>query len=174
MQVGRRQSGASPPGRSTCRDGRRGGMSPLFILAFGCIVALVALAVDSANLWQARVEMRNGADAAVLAAAQALASDDDLLTNQPGVARMVAERARLEAQAYGLANPVLGQPLAFEDHPDDPQQSDVVFGFVEDSTLRTFQLANDLESPLLNAVRVVAQRTRARGNAAGTFFARFF
>lgn len=152
---------------------RRGAVTPAFIIVIGVIVAALALAVDSANLWQARIEMRNSADAAALAGALALV-DDELLTFQPGVMKSVCERARRESLAYAMVNPVLGMPLRLEDNPDNAPNGDLVFGFVDDPSTKDFQAAESDENPLINLLRVVAQRSRERGNPVGTYFARFF
>jgi hypothetical protein len=146
-------------------------MSWWLILSLSALFACLALAVDGANLRQARVELRNGSDAAVLAAAQGLV-DDDALTNRPGVMRLIVERSREEALAYGLANPVLGAPLQLIVNPEDPLQSDLVYGFKENPLERGFEPSQDLDSPHLNVVRVIAKRSRERGNPAGMYFGR--
>jgi hypothetical protein len=145
----------------------------MFIVALVVIVACLALAVDAANLWQARVELRNAADAVVLAAAQGLV-DDDLLKDEDGMMSLVAERSRDGGIAYGLANPVLGRPLEVLNNPQNDSDGDIVFGYIPDPTTRLFQPGSDLSDEHMNAVRVVARRTRERGNPAGMLFARFF
>jgi hypothetical protein len=151
---------------------RRGGMSTWLILGLTLLLALLALAIDGANLWQARVELRNSSDAMVLATAQALL-DDEILTNKPNVMRQAVERSYAEAVAYGQANPVLGRPQELIFTPDDPEQSDLVFGYKEDPAVRGFTPAYDLDDQHINTVRVIARRTRERGNPAGMYFGRF-
>jgi hypothetical protein len=95
-----------------------------------------------------------------------------LLTEQPGIIRLLCERAHLEARSYGLANPTLGMPLLLQDNPDNDPDGDVVFGF-HDPLTRSFTVAPVVDSQFLNAVRIVARRTRERGNPAGLYFGRF-
>ena len=158
--------------RPGARRARHGGVSPFVIVSIGVFVAALALAVDSATMWHARVEMRNGADAATLAAAGALV-DDELLTQRPSAMAAVADRARQQALAYGLANPVLGQPLELDPNVAQNPLGDIVFGFM-DSPHGDFQSATDLTDLHINTVRIIARRTRARGNPAGMLIARFF
>jgi hypothetical protein len=146
-------------------------MSVWTVLAMGALLAALALAVDGAHLWMARGELRNASDAMALAAAHALL-DDRLLSNQPGVMRLVLARAYQEAQSYGQANPVLGRPQELLFDPADPDNSDLIFGYRPDPNSRTFLPAADLDEPNINCVRVVARRTRQRGNPAGMFFGR--
>lgn len=150
---------------------RRGGISPLLILSIGVLFGLVALAVDTANLWQARLELRNSVDAAAMAAAHAWA-DDRLLAPTPTTVARVAATARRVAIDYGRNNPVLGQPLHLRDNPENAADGDIVFGFIDEPLGRRFQAAKRVDSPFINAVRIVGRRTRARGNPAGMYFGR--
>lgn len=153
-------------------SGRRcGGMSVWMVLALGVLLALLALAVDGAYLWMAKVEMRNAADAVALATAQALLRDE-VLSNRPEAMWQTTQQAYKEAGRYGQVNPVLGRPLELIFDPGDPESSDVVFGYRENAEDRNFQSAVDLGDVNINAVRVIARRTRQRGNPAGMFFGR--
>lgn len=150
---------------------RHGGMSVWVVLAMGVLLALLALAVDGAYLWMAKVEMRNAADAIALATAQALLRDE-VLTNRPEAMWQTTQEAYKEAVRYGQVNPVLGRPLELVFDPGDSESSDVVFGYRENAEDRNFQAAVDLGDVNINAVRVIARRTRQRGNPAGMFFGR--
>ena len=65
--------------RHPARAPRRGAITVYVLLGMTALVAAVALAVDAANLANARVELRASTDAATLAAAQCLV-DDRLLS----------------------------------------------------------------------------------------------
>lgn len=153
------------------RTSRRGGMSVWMILAMGVLLAALALAVDGAYLWMAKAEMRNAADSIALATAQALLRDE-VLSNRPEAMWKTAQLAYQEAVRYGQANPVLGQPLELVFDAGDPESGDVIFGYRESPHDRSFQAAVDLGDVNINAVRVIARRTRQRGNPAGMFFGR--
>lgn len=152
---------------------RRGGVSAFLLLALGLLLAAIALSVDISHLGQTRVEMHNAADAAALAAAAALV-DDDLLTDPPHSMSGLVPRARAAALAYGRANPVLGKPLQLDPNTANAPDGDIVFGFYDTGEGRSFQPARDPDHPLINAVHITAQRTRARGNPAGMYFGRLF
>jgi putative Flp pilus-assembly TadE/G-like protein len=151
---------------------RRGGVSPFVVVAIGVFVAALALAVDSATMWHARVEIRNAADAADLAAVQELVNDG-LFSNRAYVMAGIVERARAQAIAFGQANPVLGQPLELDLNIAHEPQGDIVFGYME-TPHADFLPATDLTDVHINAVRIIARRTRERGNPAGMLIARFF
>jgi Flp pilus assembly protein TadG len=158
---------------STKLGKRRGGVSVFLLLALGVFLAALALSVDVSHLWQTRVEANNAADAAALAAAAALV-DDDLLTGRPDVMDELINRARQIAVAFGRSNPVQGTPLLLDPNNDNAADGDIVFGYYAPVDGQGFQRAEDAASPYVNAVRITAQRTRARGNPAGMYFGRFF
>jgi hypothetical protein len=136
------------------------------------ILMLVALAVDYAGLWEARGAMENAADAAALSAAADLVDDRALLASPPVQVALI-QNARADAVAYAANNLVLGQPLPLDPNPTNDPAGDLVFGFVDLLQGTGFIAAGDVSDPTnpnvlaVNAVRVVARRTRARGNPAG-------
>lgn len=152
---------------------RRGAVSPFVILGVGAFFAAVALAVDTSNMWNAQVEMRNATDASVLAAAQALV-DDDLLLDDPSMMAGLIERARQQAVAYAQVNPVAGRPLKLDPNLAHQPLGDIVFGHLPGPRAGDFQPAMQLQDPHINAVRIIGRCTRERGNAAGMYFARMF
>lgn len=151
---------------------RRGAMWPLLLACLALMLAGLALAVDSALLWQARQELQVAADASALGAALELA-DDQLLLRRPGVMHHVLQRSSRMAQAIAYQHHVLGVPqkLVIE----DPDQNDVVAGFHVAHQLGIQPASDaDLDSPFLNAIEVTARRTRERGTPVGLFFTRLF
>ena len=159
----------SVPGRTWPR--RRGGLLPLFLVMFGLLLALTALAVDGANLWSAHLEMQNSVDAAALAAAMELA-DDELLTGLPNVMFAAAAKAHNQAQAFAALNPVCTQPLMLQSNPTQHPQGDIVFGFYDVRSGAGFQpaLSQELAEPTLNAVRITGRRTKDRQNPIALWF----
>ncbi|MFT3879762.1 MAG: pilus assembly protein TadG-related protein [Gemmatales bacterium] len=151
---------------------RAGAIWPLLLGCLALMLAGVALAVDSALLWQARQELQVAADASVLAAVQELA-DDQLLLHREGYMQRAVRRSVVVATEMGLKHNVLGLPEVIE--PDDEANPDVVAGFY-DPALGAIQpaMSKDWDSPFINSLQVTARRTRDRGNPVGLFFTRLF
>jgi hypothetical protein len=154
---------------------RRPGSTSLFvILAAVVLLAALGLAIDLAHLWEARVSLENSADAAALAATQALVSDR-VLTGDPAVLIDRLRRARAEAIRYARDNPVLGASLPLDPNLDNQPEGDILFGTLDSPRSTLFVPAQNITDPtnpslgLVNAVRIAAQRTRARGNPAGLY-----
>ena len=147
-------------------------MTPFVLLALTVLLAALALAVDLALLGEARVEMQNSADAAALAAVGSLVNDQ-APGGDPAVLAPLLGQARASAVQYGQNNPVLGQPLALDPNPENLPDGDVVLGSVDTPQSRVFNPAADTGNPtntslsLVNAVRVMGRRTRARGDPVG-------
>jgi Flp pilus assembly protein TadG len=125
------------------RPSRRGNV--LVLTAFGLVMifSMVAFAIDIGYILHVNTELQRTADACAMAAVQRLPDQSDAVA----AAQAVAE------QNKGMEGPVLGL-------------SDIVFGKWDRDTA-TFSPTTD--GP--NAVRVVVERTSARGNPLGLFFA---
>lgn len=151
---------------------RKGAIWPLLLGCLALMLAGVALAVDSALLWQARQELQVAADASALAAIQELA-DDQLLLHREGYMQRAVRRSMVVATEMGLKHNVLGMPQVIE--PEDEATPDVVVGFY-DPAIGTIQPATskDWDSPFINSLEVTARRTRDRGTPVGLFFTRLF
>src|SRR5262249_36167555 len=155
------------------QDRRRGSITPFVLVALLALLAALALAVAYCFLWQTRVEMQNGADAAALAAAAVLA-DDDTLRHDPALMQALLARARAEAVRFAAFNRVQGSPLDLQAGPDNAADGDLLFGVIDPPRSRQFLATGSLSDPAItfleqvNTVRIRAQRTRARGNAART------
>lgn len=149
---------------------RRGGLTPLLLAVLALLISLAALTIDGAHLWSARQELQAAADAAALAAVQNLAHDDLLCPKPQSMARQAA-CARAEAQRLALLNYCAGQPVELFGNEDQHPAGDIVFGFFEPCT-RQFLPARpeEMDWPVLNAVRVTARRTHKRGTAVHLFF----
>lgn len=151
---------------------RKGAIWPLLLGCLALMLAGVALAVDSALLWQARQELQVAADASALAAIQELA-DDQMLLHRDGYMQRAVLRSKVVATEIGLKHNVLGMPQAIE--AEDEATPDVVVGFF-DPAIGTIQPATskDWDSPFINSLEVTARRTRDRGSPVGLFFTRLF
>lgn len=147
-------------------------MWPLLLACLALMLAGVALAVDSALLWQARQELQVAADASALAAVQELA-DDQLLLHRQGVMLSAVRRSMVVASDIGLRHNVLSMPQVID--TIDPMTPDVVVGYY-DPAIAGIQPAtpSEWDSPVINALQVTARRTRDRNTPVGLFFTRLF
>lgn len=145
----------------TCPN-RRGWLAPIVGLALVVVLGLAALVVDRLWLDMATEEAVSVAEAAAIAAVRELASDDDLRSPEPPPdARLAA--AKLAAENVAAMNHVAGQ--AFNLQPDS---GDLQFGLkltVEDTG--EIRFVETIHQP--RSVRVVAQRSHARGNPVALF-----
>ncbi|MBX3441688.1 MAG: hypothetical protein KF774_04715 [Planctomyces sp.] len=138
---------------------RRGSMVPA--LAFALVVVGSAMALVFERLWQdaARIELRTAAEAAALAAAQRLCSDDTLREDIDW--RAYCDAARQSAAQLAAANLVGGAPLEL-DAADD---GDIRLGLELDNILGQRVFVESRHEPRI--VRVQAWHGRGRNNAAG-------
>ena len=148
--------------RLRIRPNRRGWLAPIVGLALVVVLGLAALVVDRLWLDMATEEAVSVAEAAAIAAVRELASDDDLRDPEPEPeGRLTA--AKLAAENVAAMNHVAGQ--AFNLQPDS---GDLQFGVkltVEDTG--EIRFVETIHQP--RSVRVVAQRTHARGNPVALF-----
>jgi hypothetical protein len=148
---------------------RAGAVSIYFLLAIPVLCLAVAVALYSAQLNRARTDVHRTADAAALAAVQTLV-DDRMLMSDPQALFDLFEEARQEAQYYATENPAYGDPIELRSNQANDPEGDIVFGTFHPG--RTDYVVADFGQPthdwmrLVNAVRVTAQRSQARGTAA--------
>lgn len=150
---------------------RKGAVWPLLLSCLALVIAGLALAVDSALLWQARQELQVAADASSLGAVLELA-DDQLLRQQPGKMQFATDLAQKAAMELGYRHHVLGVPLRVE--INNPGDLDVMLGFYDPAVPGMQPAFSNLDHPLLNAIEVTTRRTRERGTPVGLFFTRLF
>ena len=138
---------------------RPGAVSFAALIAIPVVLLLVGLVVYVALLRDSKVEVQNGADAAALAAAEALVTDD-LLVADPGRAAARLDRSRDAAAALARANFSQGQPLTLDRNRDNDPDGDIVFGF-QDRPLSAFCAVGQKGCACdhVNAVRVTLGRS---------------
>jgi hypothetical protein len=143
--------------------GRRPAAAAIWALfALTTMLAALALALNAGWLATGSQELRNSADAAALAAAGELVSDEWLRQGRPGVAELLA-RARESARDYAAANRTLGRPALLD--IDDPNSGDLVFGSYSHGALVPADLSDPPALTLnqVNGVAVTGRRLRSRG-----------
>ncbi len=143
---------------------RAGTISTATLVAMPAVLLLVGLIVYVAFLRDAKTETQAGADAAALAAARALATDDLLTTSRERAARRIG-LARNAALTLAQANFAAGEQLALDPNDASLPDGELVFGFL-DTPLGEFQpaasLADDPDAWIgdrINAVQVTPGRS---------------
>lgn len=158
------------------RSHRRRGVATLWLLLALSIALLAtsALAINQALLWTVRAELQVNADAAALAATDALVSDD-LLRGAPGPLPALLQGATAEANKYAGLNLVIGRPFVLQANPLNVSGGDLVFATVATPRSRNLVPAANIDDPTntaladINLVQVTARLSAARGNAVNTF-----
>lgn len=147
---------------------RRGGVLPWLVVTAPILLAVFALAVNVASLRHRQLELHNAADAAVLAAAHALA-DDRLLTDDPERFDIVSRSVRTETRLFAAHNRVDSKPLHLHENLTNDNGGEIVLGTLDSPISRAF---DDLlhpnrhaHEPNLNAVRVAVRRTGAAASS---------
>lgn len=155
MATMRRNPGSLGPGA------RVGAVTPGVVAGLLLALCGFALVLDYVWLETARLELTTTAEAAALAAAHRLASDDLLIPGSDVQQRM--DVARTEAIAIASENHVVGQPVQLLDQ-------DVRFGVLQwNQSVATWQFVEDDTAP--QTVLVTATRARSRANPIGLFLA---
>jgi hypothetical protein len=128
------------------------------LLALTVLLAALAVAVNAAWLGTARLDLQSAADAASLAGAGRLVSNQWLRKGQPGVPALL-DSARATARDYAALNRALGQSVQLQLNAASP---DVVLGSFDPAGAFIPAPAR----PTLDQVEVVqvtARRLRSRG-----------
>jgi hypothetical protein len=137
---------------------RRGSIAPAIGVSFLVLGAAIALTLDRAWIDAAQVELTVATDAAALAAARDLATDDLLRINSETTDERMAA-ARVAATQIAEMNRVAGTPLVLTD-------ADVTFGqwvYSQSSGAYVF-LETDIDP---RAVMITGIRERSRSNPVG-------
>lgn len=141
---------------------RRGWLAPIVALAMVVVMGAIALVLDRLWLDMATGEAQSVAEAAVLAAARALASDDDLRSPEASPDARIAA-ATLAAENVAAMNRVAGQPYQL-----NAAAGDLTFGLnLQVEETGEIKFVETIHNP--RSARVVAQRTHARGNPVSLF-----
>jgi len=156
----RRYAFTAPRGRHR----RKGTIVVLSALLLSVLLMMVAFAVDLGYLCVVRTETQRAADAAALAAAWEMVSEERLR----GYLDTVCDSAREEAILYVERNQTRAANADLSAAGSAKYITDVDFGRVEN--LRDPMLETDTN--LINAVRVTVHRTAQRNAPVPLFFAR--
>ena len=144
---------------------RAGAISLATLVTLPLLLLLAGLVVYVCLLRDAHTESQNGADAAALAAALALATDDLLVENDPARVEKWLARSHDAALALGHANFAGGERL------DLARDGAVAFGHLDGPLSATFApfdpAAKPTGLPTVNAARVTVRRSPVRAPLGG-------
>lgn len=152
----------------TCGNAHRrpGGISILAVLALPVVLLIIGLVVYVSQLRDSRTELQNGADAAALAAARALATDA-MLTQDIGRAKKRFAGARDAAANLAGANLAGGERIKLDPNPDNQADGAIVFGSLDKPVGGNFQPVGTDPANWVgnkaNAVMVTVRRSAIRG-----------
>ncbi|MBA4032518.1 MAG: hypothetical protein C0478_16740 [Planctomyces sp.] len=141
---------------------RRGFITPAFACALVVVMLMLALICDRLWIEAARVELQTGAEAAALAAARSLASDEVL---KDDVDQSYLETARYRAAEVAGLNLAAGDPIELAQEPG----KDIRFGHLEDAD----SASNDETVPLLEEPEQQGSESSPGDNAVISLSTRF-
>ena len=142
--------------RQRLKSQREGALAIAFVFILPLLILLLVFSIDYGAIMVAQTQLQNAADAGAISTLRVLTQDNEL-----------ADAAAIE---------VIGEHDLFGNRIGIDVETEVEYG-TWDAENRVFQVIprNNGEPPATaSAVRVLLQRTRARGNAVSLFFGRIF
>ena len=150
-------------------DKPRGGVAIVFAALLPAFVGLIALSVDIAVIATARGQMETAADAAALAGARQLFTDNHLVSGASMSAEISA--AQSSATAVAAANKVLNAAPVIVANPSNSSNGDVVVGYLN-PTSYSAAFTNSGSQSSYNAVQVTVSRNATHGGVIPALFSR--
>jgi Flp pilus assembly protein TadG len=146
----------------------RGAVVLMFGLMLPVFIGFAALSVDVSMIAVARGQLSRAADAAALAGAQSLVSED--LVRGATDASSLISTANTQAISFAQRNPVLGSTPVLSSNLYNDSTGDVLVGYLDvtnpSSTLNTDSSASNL----FNSVQVTMKRDATHGGLVPTIF----
>lgn len=149
---------------------RKGGVAIIFAALLPAIMGLLALAVDVAAIATAQAQINTASDAAALAGARQLFTDNHLVYNASLTSE--AASATSSAKTIALANPILGTAPVVVQGGSTWGSNDITVGYLDISST-TSSLTNPSATSLYNAVQVKVARDASHGGPVPALFSRF-
>ena len=156
-------------GSGVRRGRRRGGVAVIFAALLPAFVGMIALSVDLAALSVAKGQIGTAADAAALAGARRLFTDNHLVAG----ADMTAEIAAAQSSATSIAagNPILGASPVILANASNSAGGDIVVGYYNSSSSPA-SFTTGVSTSLYNAVQVRIARDATHGGVVPALFSR--
>lgn len=147
---------------------RRGAAAVIFAVALPAVLGFVALSVDLSMVAVARSQLSTAADAAALAGAAALATENRVR----GGTSLTAEITAANSQAVALATPnhVLGVAPVLNTNTSNSTDGQIVVGYLDPTNARATLNSAAASSQLFNAVQVTMIRDSTHGGQVPTPF----
>src|SRR5690349_20703631 len=142
--------------------GLRRGVAVLLVgLLLPVFIGFVALSVDTSMIAVARSQLSTAADAAALAGAQQLASENRVR----GATNLSAEMAASNTLALSFAqqNKVLGSAPVLALNPYNAAEKEIVVGYLALSNLSSTLDTSVAKTPLFNYVQLTLSRDTSHG-----------
>lgn len=144
--------------------------SAMALVAIPVLLVIVGLVVYVGLLREAKTESQNGADAAALAAAHELATDD-VLTQSLTRAEERIRRARTAALTLSRENFAAGERLQLDPNLSNDPDGDIVFGNLDRPQGGIFRVVSgnpaDWVGDQVNAVQITTRRSPVRSPIGG-------
>jgi Flp pilus assembly protein TadG len=148
----------------------RGGVAVMSVVLLPLLVGFVALAVDVAVIAVARSQLSTAADAAALAGAAQLATENRV----QGGTNLTAEitGANTQAAALGSANYVLGNAPVVNTNSSNTSGGQIMVGYLDpNNPLSTLDTSSG-STTLFNSVQVTTVRDSSHSGLVPSFFAK--
>ena len=152
---------------SSTNNRRHGRATPLLLICLFVMLPMGALAIETARMRLARLELQSTVDACSLGAVQELI-DDRRLADEEAVRPELLKRTRETSVRFAELNPVGSRPIQTTGKTGGEPAFEVLTGtysradrrFVATTTARS---RSNPETRTLNAVRVIARQSMRRG-----------
>jgi Flp pilus assembly protein TadG len=146
----------------------RGGVAPMFAVLLPLLVGFVALAVDVATIAVARSQLSTAADAAALAGAVQLATENRV----QGGTNLTAEisASNNQAIALGSANYVLGNAPVLNGNTPNITGGQIMVGYLDPNNPQSTLDTSSGSTALFNSVQVTMIRDPSHTGLVPSFF----
>jgi Flp pilus assembly protein TadG len=148
---------------------RRGAAAVLFGVLLPAFIGITSLAVDTAMISVARGQLSTAADAAALAGAQQLATENRVR----GASQLTAEisSSNIQAVALAQANKALGAAPVISPNTDNDINGQILVGYLNPNDSSSTLNSGSSMTSLFNSVQVSLYRNGTHGGQVPTIFA---
>jgi Flp pilus assembly protein TadG len=146
---------------------RRGVAAVMFGLMLPILIGFASLSVDVSMIAVARGQLSRAADAAALAGAQALVSENLVRGTSNSAA---IPTANTQAVSFAQKNPVLGATPVLTANPSNVSTGEILVGYLDTSNPDSVLNTSPLYASKYNSVQVTLNRDSTHGGKVPTIF----
>jgi Flp pilus assembly protein TadG len=150
------------------REHRRGGVAVISAVLLPVLIGFVALAVDVATIAVARSQLSTGADAAALAGAAQLATENRVQGGTSLTAEITASNN--QSVAIGTANYVLGTAPVLNTNTSNTAGGQIMVGYLDPNNSKSTLDTSSGSTTLFNSVQVTMIRDGSHTGLVPSFF----